>query len=332
MASTRPRLLPAVADARRAVAATLTDLDPAALVLVALSGGADSLALLVSAVFVAQRHALRCGAVVVDHRLQEGSGAVAEAAAEQARSCGADPVELVSVTVEGPGGPEAAARAARRAALETAAARLGAVAVLLGHTLDDQAETVLLGLARGSGARSLAGMREVDGLWRRPLLRLDRAQSVEICRWAGLSWWDDPHNGDLAYTRVRVRRTVLPVLETELGPGVATALARSADLLRADADLLEDLAAGLAAQVTRPDGSLDAEALAAAPLALRSRVLRAAATAVGCPATDLGATHVRALDALLFGWHGRAGVDLPGGVRAERVAGSLRWMPPGVAG
>jgi tRNA(Ile)-lysidine synthase len=151
--TTRPRLTPAIADLRRAVRAAL----PAeGLVLVALSGGPDSLALAAATAFEA---AGRAGAVIVDHGLQAGSAAIAEAAAEQARSLQLDPVIVVAVTVGADGGPEAAARAARYRALSEAAASLGASAVLLGHTLDDQAETVLLGLARGSGATSLQGMR-----------------------------------------------------------------------------------------------------------------------------------------------------------------------------
>src|SRR5690606_18777145 len=124
----------------------LGDLDAGAVVLVGLSGGADSLALLAAACFEAPRAGLRCGAVVVDHGLQAGSDQVAATAAGQARRLGADPVEVCRVRVAAGGGPEAAARKARRTALREAAERHDAAAVLLAHTRDDQAETVLLGL------------------------------------------------------------------------------------------------------------------------------------------------------------------------------------------
>jgi tRNA(Ile)-lysidine synthase len=328
----RPRLTPVVADARRAVREAIADLPPGSLALVALSGGADSLALLAAAVFEAPRASVRCGAVVVDHGLQAGSAEVAATAARQARGLGADPVEVRRVDVDGPGGPEGAAREARRTALRAAATEHGAAAVLLGHTKDDQAETVLLGLARGSGPRSLSGMAARDGLWRRPLLGMRRADTEAVCRDVGLDWWSDPHNADAALTRVRVRTRVIPALETELGPGIVDALARTADLCQADADLLDAQAADLHAAVTDPDtgalDALDAEALAAAPTALRTRVLRRAALDAGCPGTDLTAGHVDALDRLVTDWHGQRGVDLPGGVVARRIEGRLRLARP----
>ncbi|HYJ67961.1 MAG TPA: tRNA lysidine(34) synthetase TilS [Nocardioidaceae bacterium] len=328
----RPRLTPVVADARRAVREALADLSPDSLALVALSGGADSLALLAAAVFEAPRASLRCGAIVVDHGLQADSESVAATAARQARGLGADPVEVRRVDVDGPGGPEAAAREARRTSLRTAADSHGAAAVLLGHTRDDQAETVLLGLARGSGSRSLSGMAARDGLWRRPLLGMRREQTEAVCRDVGLEWWSDPHNADAALTRVRVRTRVLPTLETELGPGIVDALARTADLARADADLLDAQAADLHAAVADADGGLDAGVLASAPDALRSRVLRKAAIGAGSPGTDLTAGHVDALDRLVTDWHGQRGVDLPGGVVARRIEGRVRLARSGVAG
>jgi tRNA(Ile)-lysidine synthase len=318
-----PRLHPDVAALRTSVRRCLSDLQPGALVLVGLSGGADSLALCAGVSFVAPRQGLTWGAVVVDHGLQPDSAAVAERAAEQARGLGAAAVEVAAVRVAGPGGPEAAARDARRRALIDAATRHGAATVLLAHTLDDQAETVLLGLARGSGARSLAGMREREGLWRRPLLGLEAARTRAVCEQLGLGWWTDPHNADASFARVRARRHVLPELERQLGPGVAAALARTADLLRDDADLLDAQAADLSRQATGADGRIDVRVLAAAPAALRSRVLRAAALAAGCPATDLTSGHVRAVDRLVTDWRGQAGLDLPGDVVASRAGGTL---------
>lgn len=232
---------PAVAAVRAAVRAALADLEPGDRVLVACSGGPDSTALAAATAFEAQRRGWQAGGITVDHGLQPGSAERAEQVAALLRELGLFPVEIASVSVSGAGGPEAAARRARYAALDAAADRHAARAVLLGHTRDDQAETVLLGLARGSGARSLAGMpaRSLDGRYRRPLLGLERSIAREACVAAGLPVWEDPHNADAAYTRVRVRRRVLPVLEQELGPGIAAALARTADLLRADADALD---------------------------------------------------------------------------------------------
>ena len=205
--------------------------------------------------------------------------------------------------------------------LEAVRAARGAT-LLLGHTRDDQAETVLLGLARGSGARSLAGMAGRGDGRLRPLLRLPRSTTVACCAELGLRPWTDPQNADPAYARVRVRDRVLPVLEAELGPGVAAALARSADLLRADADLLDDLADEAAARVTHGDG-LDCGGLAALPVALRTRVLRTWLHARG--AHDLGADHVTAVDALVTRWHGQGPAHLPG-LRVTRAAGVLHAL------
>lgn len=328
----RGRLDPSVARARLLVRRSLTDVRPESLVLVACSGGADSLALLSVAAFESRRGGWRCGAVVVDHRLQDGSADVAANVVETARRLGADPVECVAVDVGSSGGPEGAARQARYDALRAVAARTGAAAVLLGHTLDDQAEGVLLGLARGSGIRSLAGMAPRDCLWRRPFLGLRRTDTVAVCRATGLDWWDDPHNGDPSYARARVRDRVLPVLEGEIGPGVAAALARTAMLARDDADLLDALASDLATAARRPDGDWDIATLVAAPAALRSRVLRSAALLAGCSATDLNAGHVQALGRLLDDWHGQSGIDLPGPVRAWRSATTLRLEAGAVTG
>jgi len=322
------RLDPAVARARLLVRRSLADLSPGDLALVGLSGGADSLALATATGFVAPRAGLRWGVVVVDHRLQPGSERVAATAAAQASALGADPVrvERVDGTV-GPLGPEGSARKARLAALRRVATETEAAAVLLAHTRDDQAENVLLGLARGSGSRSLAGMAPRAGVLRRPLLDLTRAEARQVCAASGLTPWTDPHNADPAYTRSRVRTDVLPVLEQQLGPGVAYALARTADLLRADADLLDRLADELFAAVTMPgeSGALDVAGLARAPGALRGRVLRAAAVEAGAPATDVTAGHVAELDRLVTDWHGQVGVDLPGRLRASRDGGTVRF-------
>ena len=331
----------ATAAVRVAVRRCLRDVEGP--VAAAVSGGADSLALAAALAFLRPGSA----ALVVDHGLQEGSAGVAERAAEQCRALGLAAVVL-TVAPPGPsggpaassgnpqhsgagesqkiladeagaaeagGGPEARARAARYAALDRAACAQDLRAVLLGHTLDDQAETVLLGLARGSGARALGGMTAVRGRYRRPLLAVPRATARQACAEAGLDPWEDPHNADPAYARVRVRAAVLPALEAALGPGVATALARTARQLREDADALDALA---------PDTD-DITALAALPAALRARTLkRSAERACGAAVT---AAHVDALRALVEDWHGQGAVALPRGVAARRMGSRLAFGP-----
>ncbi len=302
---------PAVAEVRRAVRAALPT---EGRVLVACSGGADSLALAAATAFECRDRA--AALITVDHGLQPGSADQAAAVAAIGHELGFDPVEIVPVTVGVDGGPEAAARVARYAALDAAAAALDAT-VLLGHTLDDQAETVLLGLGRGSGPRSIAGMRPVDGRYRRPFLGVRRATTQAACDALGLTPWHDPHNADPAYQRVRLRRDVLPLLEDVLHGGVAEALARTAALTQADLDALDALAAG----ISRDSATLDVAALKGQPQAIRTRVLRAWALSGG--AAPLTATHIAALDALVAGWHGQGAVDLPGGFAVRRASGRL---------
>ena len=352
---------PAVSEVRLAVRRCLSGagLAPGDLVLAACSGGADSLALAAALAFEAPRLGLRGGGVTVDHGLQPGSADQAQKVTKALAAMGLDPVQSISVTVARPGtrrdprdrgggehgdvgdpgdrgqrgergggdypGPEAAARAARYRALDQAAASCGAAAIVLGHTRDDQAETVLLGLARGSGARSLAGMPERNGRCLRPLLETSRATTRAACAALGLEPWDDPQNADPSFARVRVRHRLLPALEEELGPGVTEALARSARQLRADAEFLDSLAKTEAQRLAPPGCGLPLEALAALPQAIRSRVLRDAATAAGCPAGALTARHVAGLEALVTGWRGQQWTDLPGGIRGRRRCGKLQF-------
>ena len=310
---------PTVAEGRRRVRLALGDLEPGSRVDVALSGGADSLALAACLSFVAPEAGWMAGAVVVDHGLQPGSADVAARAAEQATALGLD-AEVVAVEVGNDGGPEAAARDARYAVLRARPVD----AVLLGHTLDDQAETVLLGLGRGSGPRSLAGMVAVDGLIRRPLLGLRRADTERICTASDLPWWTDPHNADRGFRRNRLRHEVLPLLEDVLDGGVAEALARTADQLRADSVVLDELAA----EVADP---CDVPTLAALAPALRSRVLRRAALEAGADGSGLASVHLGELDRLVTDWHGQARVELPGRISASRAGDALRFTPTPVS-
>lgn len=347
---------PAVAAVRVAVRRALADVPGGSLVLVACSGGADSLALAAGLAFEARGgRGVRAGAVVVDHGLQPGSDAVARDAAAACRALGLDPVRVERVDVGTAGGPEGAARSARYAALDRVAEDLGAVAVLLGHTLDDQAETVLLALARGSGERALAGMRPVRGRLRRPLLALRRTDTEAACAAQGLVPWHDPTNGrdptpgtpgelpdaDLP-RRSRVRREVLPLLEDVLGPGVAQALARTADAL-ADATQALDLAAAdllraadrtddAAGPTPAPSVVLDVAVLAGAPAAVRRRALHDAAVRAGSPPGALARVQVLAVEALVTAWRGQGPVHLPGGRTASRACGRLCLGLPTAAG
>lgn len=319
---------PSVAATRVAVRRCLADLDPGSTVVVACSGGADSLALVAATVHEARAGGWRVVGATVDHGLQEGSAEQAARVVAQMAELGVDETLTATVTVESSGvGPEAAAREARYAVLDQVAAHTRASVVLLGHTRDDQAETVLLGLARGSGARSLAGMRRTFDRYRRPFLDVGRDDTVTACQVLGLEWWNDPHNLDPAYARVRVRRQVLPVLEEHLGPGVAAALARTAEQLRADVDLLDDLADERYAALLS-DGGLPVEPLAALPTALRTRLLRRLALDAGAPPTELFHEHVQALDALVTAWRGQKWIDLPGPLRGTRSDGHVRVLPP----
>lgn len=363
----RPRLTPAIADVRRAVRTALRDTlpsacgnlvaDPAvvadravdvdeaavadravgtdqALMLVGLSGGADSLALAAATAFEAPRIGLRAGAVIVDHGLQAQSADVAACAAGQATALGLDPVLVLRVDVAkvAGGGPEAAARTARYQAYLAAMGETGAGTVLLGHTLDDQAETVLLGLARGSGPTSLHGMAARSGPYLRPLLNIRRAATQRFCLDSGLEPWSDPQNFDPGFARVRVRQSVLPLLEHELGPGITEALARTATQLREDSAALDDLAHAQVEAVaefhpTQHDGqaqsaAINIPALALQPPAVLQRVIRVVVSS----AFQVSLTRVQtmAVVALVSDWHGQKEVSLPG-VRVVRTHGRLTF-------
>ncbi len=280
---------------------------------VALSGGADSLAL--TAVAARQRPTT---ALIVDHQLQPGSAQVATTAREQALRLGCVAAQVLPVEVGATGGPESAARTARYAALDAAR---GEAPVLLAHTLDDQAETVLLGLGRGSGPRSIAGMRSCDPPWYRPLLGVRRTLTREACIELGLQPWRDPHNEDRRFTRARLRAEVLPLLEEVLGGGVAQALARTAAALREDTDTLDELARQALAEVACGDG-MDTALLAELPEAIRRRVIRCWLLSGG--ATGLGDKHIRGVDALVTAWRGQGGVAVGSPLRGQRLIAGRR--------
>jgi tRNA(Ile)-lysidine synthase len=325
-----------MADVRRAVRSGFEAAGVAAgdAVLVACSGGADSLALAAATQFEGRRAGISVGAVVVEHGLQEATKAVAEETRMRLEELGLSPVNVIPVTVSQAGGSvdggtEAAARSARYQALETAARELGSKAVLLGHTLNDQAETVLLGLARGSGMKSIAGMRTFteSGLgfvWLRPLLEITRLDTETFCQDSGLAFWVDPHNSVDDFARVRVRNSVLPAAETALGPGVAEALARTASLVQDDVDYLEAVADESYRSVVKlgPTGiTASASGLEKLPAAIRGRVVhRILSVFEGTPAK----IHVDEVLQLILNWHGQKELTLPG-VRVVRHGDDLTF-------
>lgn len=291
--------------------------------LVACSGGTDSLALAWGAQRVAAKRGTPCRAVVVDHGLQKGSAVIAAEAVEHLAELGLDAVVAKADVRRTNDGIEADARRARYKAFNSVV--MPSEIVLLGHTLDDQAETVLLGLARGSGIRSLAGMATARGRYRRPLLGLERATTRACCEELGLQPWKDPMNTDRRFARVRIRESVLPLMEKEIGPGIKQALARTAQAARADADLLDKLAAEAISNSTAINfDGIRAHWLGELSAPIRSRVLLEWLRMQG--ATDVASVHITAVDALVTAWSGQQGIDIPGGTVVRRE-GWLRWVP-----
>jgi tRNA(Ile)-lysidine synthase len=314
----------AVPAVRNAVRAWLEKFEAGDKILVAVSGGADSLALAYALSVESEKLAISVVGVTVDHQLQSASSSQAEKVVEQLAKFGLT-CAIKKVTVDIKEGLEASARKVRYEAINEMAIQENADAVFLGHTKDDQAETVLLGLARGSGTRSLSGMAEHNGIYIRPLLEITRIQNEQFCKEVGLDYWNDPHNQDSQFARVRVRNEALPVLEKSIGPGISDALARSAHLLRDDADALDSWAQSEVTHLNLQD--LDCAHLQALPRAIRTRILRFAIYAAGAPSGSVSADHVSGVEALISAWNGQGALNLPGGVRVERISGRLSLSP-----
>jgi tRNA(Ile)-lysidine synthase len=293
-------------------------------VLVAVSGGADSLALAAALIPESKNLLVNLVGVTIDHQLQKSSDKQAEKVLAQLLKLGISQVEIVKVDVELLDGLEASARRARYAALDAVAERHNAKLIFLGHTLNDQAESVLLGLARGSGARSLSGMARCTGKYCRPLLEISRSETLAACAENNLIPWIDPHNSDSQFARVRVRTDALPKLEESIGPGITEALARSADLLRDDADALDGWANQVSANLDLAD--LEISLLAGLPKAVRTRLLRKAIYAAGAPTGSITADHVASVEAFVTSWHGQGACSLPGGVKVSRISGRLSLL------
>lgn len=306
---------------RLAVREEIGDLAAGDTVLVAASGGADSSALAAALLLETKDLAIKPVAVIVDHALQPNSADVAQEAKRQLSKIGYVNIEIRRINFEITDGVEASARRARYAALNEIATALDARAIFLGHTKDDQAETVLLGLARGSGTRSLAGMARRIDKYRRPLLGITRADTESACEEIGIKFWRDPHNQSMEFARVRVREKVLLMMETEIGPGIADALVRSAKLLRDDADALDDWAEEVIDELDPTE--LEIATLIDLPRAIRTRVIRRAIYLAGAPAGSLSAEHIEPVEALVTAWKGQGAVSLPGGVTATRISGRL---------
>jgi tRNA(Ile)-lysidine synthase len=336
--SERVRLTPAMADVRRAIRDSwdLVGLAKGSTVAVACSGGADSLALASAALFEGNRAEIKVIAVIVNHNLQEGSKEVAIRTQGVLKDLGYEVVEIMDVVVQQNSlGMEAAARNARYEALSKFAENHGAMFTMLGHTLEDQAETVLLGLARGSGAKSMAGMPTLsaDGKYLRPLLRITRKETVSYCEDSGLQYWSDPQNLDTKFSRVKARLKVLPVLEEELGPGIAQALSRTAEILQDDMIYLESQADKAFKQVAKTTSNsvlIDVLGFEKLPKALATRVIHKSLSLMGAEPAKV---QVDAVMDLVNNWHGQKPLTLPS-VRVERkgqeiILKSTKTMKPG---
>lgn len=283
------------------------------------SGGTDSMAL--AAALLKESNNSKIIPVVVDHGLQSNSAEIAAQTVAKLKELGYSEVATARANVEVTDGLEASARRARYLIFKQFIDSYQPKYFMLAHTLNDQAESVLLGLARGSGARSLSAMATVNNIFVRPLLKNTRAQTAAACIEAGIKVWDDPHNLDERFARVKVRRNLLPIFEENLGPGITEALARTADLLRDDADALDDFANQYFSQADA--SNLDVAELERLPKAIRTRVLRLAIYKAGAPSGMLSADHIASAEALISDWHGQKEVSLPGNVKLSRISGRI---------
>ena len=317
---------PALLELRQAVRFWFEKLEPNSKVCIGVSGGADSLALAAAAKLESKNFSIDLVAVIVDHGLQANSAEIAEFAKQQLIKLGFQDIFVGRASVQITDGLEASARRARYKVFQQAIETYGPNTFLLGHTKNDQAEGVLLGLARGSGTKSLSGMQEVSGIFVRPLLGIDRATTEIACHESNIEYWVDPHNSNQDFTRVRVRENILPLLENEIGPGIIDALARSAKILREDATALDEWAESVFRQVKPMD--IEISILDGLPVAVRSRVLRMAIYAAGAPAGSISAAHLEPIEAFVSDWRGQGHTSLPGGVKVCRISGRLSLSKP----
>jgi tRNA(Ile)-lysidine synthase len=283
------------------------------------SGGADSMAMAL-ALFIESKDQ-KIIPIVVDHGLQPNSAEVTKQTITTLQKIGYQEIKSAVAQITITDGLEASARRARYQIFNQFIDSYNARFFMLAHTLNDQAEQVLLGLARGSGTRSLSGMAIQNNIFVRPLLKISRAITEAACIEGGVTTWQDPHNEDERFTRVKVRKNVLPVIEENLGPKITEALARSADLLRDDADALDGFAGEFISQVD--SSNLEVRDLERLPKAIRTRVLRLAIYNAGAPSGTLSAEHISAVEALISDWHGQKEVSLTGNVKVSRISGRI---------
>jgi tRNA(Ile)-lysidine synthase len=320
-------MVEAIVSIRNAVRPHLAELEPGDRFIVAVSGGADSLALAHALFTESVPLALNPIAVTVDHQLQDNSGVQAEKVLQQLKEIGYGQVDIQKVVVASDSNIEAHARDVRYQALDKSAQESQAKKIFLGHTFNDQAETVLLGLARGSGTRSLSGMSENSGLYVRPLLSITREETERACRELSLDYWSDPHNFNTEFTRVRVRREVIPFLEEHLDAGISKALVRTAALLSEDGEALDQWAAK--ELLALDPSSLDCDYLNSLPKAIRTRILRSSAQSAGATPGSLTFEQISAMEAMISAWKGQGALSLAGGVKVERISGRLSLSNPG---
>ena len=315
-------------EMQNAVQNLLKEFDAGDYVLVGCSGGADSLALVWTTLVVGKRLELKVGAIIVDHQLIPESNDVALNAKKQCEELGIQEVIIKKVNVEhNHEGLEAAARIARYEAFENVLHETNAQAILLAHTQDDQAETVLMRLTRGSGAKSLSGMAQVSGKYLRPFLHLRKKLVHDSLDLIGLKAWQDPANTDHQFLRVKVRHELMPKIVEVLGESAISSLDKTSQLLRLDNQALEELAQQFfKSQKDVKTNGLEISELEKLPEAIRTRVLRIFAIASGVHPGPFSFEHIEAIDALVKNWHGQGNVDLPGFIQATRVNGSLRFV------
>ena len=316
-------------EMQNAVQNLLKDFDAGDYVLVGCSGGADSLALAWTTLVVGKRLELKTGVIIVDHQLFPESNSVALNAKKQCEDLGIEEVIIKKVNVEQTHeGLEAAARIARYEAFENVLQETNAQVILLAHTQDDQAETVLMRLTRGSGAKSLSGMAQVSGKYLRPFLHLRKKLVHDSLDLIGLKAWQDPANTDHQFLRVKVRHELMPKIIEVLGESAISSLDKTSQLLRLDNQALEELAQQFfESQKDVKTNGLEISELEKLPEAIRTRVLRICAIASGVHPGPFSFEHIEAIDALVKNWHGQGNVDLPGFIQATRVDHSIRFIP-----
>lgn len=307
---------------QNAVSNLLKDFEPADLILVGCSGGADSIALAWSASVVCKRLNLNLGVVIVDHQLIAESNQVAENTKKQCAEFGINQiiVKKIKVVLENEG-LEAAARKARYKAFEEVIKDTNAKALMLAHTQDDQAETMLMRLTRGSGAKSLSAMSEVSGKYLRPFLHVRKFEIKDALEKEDIKYWNDPANSNSDFLRVKVRNELIPKLIEVLGDSVVEALDRTSMLLKNDNDILDQIAL----DHYQENRQLLISKLEDLPSAIRTRVIKLAALDAGVNPGPFSFEHIEAIDALVTNWHGQSHIDLPGFVQASRVNETIRF-------